>query len=109
MAFRPTTCAARSLVVLLWFIVGCGPMDDPRRMTCAAWLAAPGEQRLALADRLVGDAGEFVEQIRVIQHLPPGTPRDTVVRDVEGSLTKSCQAWPPRARTVGEVLDALYR
>jgi hypothetical protein len=80
----------------------------PDEMTCAAWLEAPGSARLTLADSLVGHSPELLEAIRVRQHRPPGTERDALVRDVEGSLTKNCEFWLPRTRTVGEVMDALY-
>lgn len=81
---------------------------DPGRMTCAAWLEIAAEERLALADQLVGPSSELLERIRVRQHQPEGTPRDTLIRDVAGSLTKNCEVWPPRSRQVGDLLDALY-
>jgi hypothetical protein len=88
---------------------GCGPIADPARLTCADWLSRPTEQRLALADQLVGTSRGLVERIRVAQHRPQETSRLALISDVEGSLTKNCEVWPPRTRTIGEVFDALYR
>ncbi len=84
------------------------PASDPGRMTCAAWLGIADDERLVLADRLMGSSGELLERIRVRQHQPEGTPRDVLIRDVAGSLTKNCEVWPPRSRQVGELMDALY-
>jgi hypothetical protein len=81
---------------------------DPGALTCAAWLGITDRERVALADRLVGSSGDLLERIRVRQHQPEGTPRDSLIRDVVGSLTKNCEVWPPRERPVGEVMDALY-
>lgn len=97
------------VIALLCVIAACGPLDEPRLMTCTTWLTLPVEQRIGLADRLIGRSGELVERIRVVQHEAPGTPRDVLIRDVESSLTKNCEVWLPRTRTIGELLDALYR
>ena len=116
--WRPVT---RSLCVLVLpaLLVACqladatqlpavSPAADPGRMTCAAWLETTGDERLALADQLVGSSGELLERIRIRQHHPEGTPRDTLVRDVAGSLTKNCEVWPPRSRQLDDLMDALY-
>jgi hypothetical protein len=84
------------------------PVPDPGALTCAEWLELMDGERVALADRLVGDSGELLEHIRVRQHQPEGTPRDELIRDVVVSLTKNCEVWPPRERPVSEVMDALY-
>jgi len=84
------------------------PASDPGLVTCTAWLAIVDEERVVLARRLVGDSADLLERIRIRQHQPEGTPRDILIRDVVGSLTKNCEVWPPRERPVGEVMDALY-
>jgi hypothetical protein len=84
------------------------PVPDPRALTCAEWLDMTDGERVALADRLVGDSADLLGRIRVRQHQPEGTPRDDLIRDVVVSLTKNCEVWPPRERPVGEIIDALY-
>jgi hypothetical protein len=81
---------------------------DPGALTCDGWLGITDLERVAVADRLVGDSADLLERIRLRQHAPEGTPRDTLIRDVVTSLTKNCEVWPPRERPVGEVMDALY-
>ena len=97
------------VLALVAVLAGCSQLDDPGRMPCETWLVTPVDQRLTVADRLVVDSAESLERIRVVQHRPAGTPRDVLVADVEASLTKDCEVWPPRTRTIGEVLAALYR
>jgi hypothetical protein len=81
---------------------------DPGAMTCARWLDISEGERLTLADQLVGASVDLLDRIRVRQHRPRGTPRDILIRDVVGSLTKNCEVWPPRERSVGELMEALY-
>lgn len=98
---------ALATVAVLSVVAACGP-DDARRISCEHWLSISVEQRLVLADRVVSPWGEQLERIRIRQHRAPGTPRNELIRDVEGSLTKNCEISRPRTRTVGEVFDALY-
>jgi len=88
--------------------VSTSPAPDPGAMTCAGWLQVSEGERLTLADQLVGASGDLLERIRVRQHQPQGTARDILIRDVVGSLTKNCEVWPPRERSLGELMDALY-
>lgn len=67
------------------------------------------QQRLALADRVVGGSADLLERVRIRQHQPLGTPRDSLIVDVAQSLTKMCDLWISRDPPVIEVLDALYR
>lgn len=76
-------------------------------MTCAEWLEVSDEERIDTADRLVGASDATLERV-VRQHQSEGTPRATLIRDVVTSLTKNCEVWPPRERTIGEVFSALY-
>lgn len=78
-----------------------------RSMTCAEWLEVSDEERIDTADRLVGASDATLERV-VRQHQSEGTPRATLIRDVVTSLTKNCEVWPPRERTIGEVFSALY-
>ena len=103
----PTVLAACQMLGLRQQVTP-NPEPDPGALTCAAWLDTTDGERLVLADRLVGASGALLERIRVRQHQPEGTPRDSLIRDVVGSLTKNCEVWPPRERPVGEVMDALY-
>jgi hypothetical protein len=111
--------AVLTVLVLPVALVGCqlggltpqaspNSTSDPGLMTCAAWLQVEDRERVALANQLIGDSGDLLERIRVRQHQAPGTPRDVLVRDLVGSLTKNCDVWPPRGRPIGEVMDALY-
>ena len=87
---------------------GTSAASDPDAMTCAHWLEITEKERVALADRLVGDSGDRLERIRIRQHQPEGTARELLILDVVTSLTKNCEVWPPRERPVGDVFDALY-
>jgi hypothetical protein len=83
-------------------------VPDPGAMTCASWLEIKEGDRVALAEQLAGVSGDVLERIRIRQHLPEGTPRDSLIHDVVTSVTKNCEVWPPRTRSVGEVIAALY-
>jgi hypothetical protein len=65
-------------------------------------------QKVALADRLVGDSPDLLGRVRSRQHQPAGTPRDLLLIDVAQSLTKMCDGWAPGGQPVVEVFDALY-
>lgn len=103
----PAVLAACQLVGLEEHVTT-SPAPEPGAMTCAGWLEISEGERLTLADQLVGASGDLLDRIRVRQHRPQGTARDILIRDVVGSLTKNCEVWPPRERSLGELMDALY-
>src|SRR3990172_1129402 len=89
------------VAVLPWLISACwffgpgepsGPGADPQpsTVTCSRWNEMADQQRLALVDRVVGDSAELLERVRIRQHQPLGTPRDSLLVDVAQSLTKMC-------------------
>jgi hypothetical protein len=86
------------------------PSAEPERpsVTCADWKQMTDQERVALADRIVGGSADLLERIRVRQHQPVGTSRDLLLADVSNSLTKLCDVWAPPDRPVIEVFDALY-
>ena len=88
----------------------CGLADDPGRMACADWLALPPERRVTLTSRLVGTSAEVMGRIRALAARGGVDVRaqDALVAWVEASVTKNCDVWPPRTRSVRATLDALY-
>jgi hypothetical protein len=78
------------------------PAPDPRAMTCTAWLRVQVGERPTIADQLVNASADLLKRIRVRQHQPPGTPRDTLIRDVVASLTKNCEVLRPRDPSLGD-------
>jgi hypothetical protein len=103
----PAALAACQLVGLEEHVTAT-PAVDLRGLTCARWFEISDGERLIVADRLVGASADLLDRIRIRQHQPRGTARDVLIRDVVGSLTKNCEAWPPRERSVGELMEALY-
>jgi hypothetical protein len=88
----------------------CGLNEDPGRLSCGDWLEVPAQQRLGLTDQIVGTSDEVLGRIRSVTSrggIDVGT-RDGLVRWVEASLTKNCDVWPPRSRSVRETFEALY-
>jgi len=92
-------------------VVGsCGLVDDPGRMACGDWLALPPERRIALTSQIVGTSDEVLGRIRSVAArggVDVGA-RDALVAWVEASVTKNCDVWPPRTRSVRATFEALY-
>ncbi len=101
---------ALALIASVSVVGSCTLVDDPGRMTCGTWLLIPAEQRLTLTDRLVGTSDDVLERIRAAAHQQPLglETRAGVIRWVAASVTKNCDIWPPRTRTVRGTFDALY-
>ncbi len=89
---------------------GVGPSAKPEQspVACSGWHEMTDQERVALADRVVGDSADLIERVRVRQHQPVGTPRDVLILDVAQSLTKLCDVWAAPERPVIEVFNALY-
>jgi len=88
----------------------CGLADDPGRMACADWLALPAERQITLISQLVGTSAEVLGRIRAVAARGGVDVRaqDALVAWVEASVTKTCDVWPPRTRSVRATFDALY-
>lgn len=89
----------------------CGSAPDPGGLACGDWLALPADQRLALASQIVGDSDQTLARVRAAAARGSGVDvgtRAAAVAWVEGSLTKNCDVWPPRTRSVRATFDALY-
>lgn len=84
------------------------PVPDRGAATCSAWTEMTDGQRVALADRLVGDSADMLDRVRRWQQQPVGTPRQILLLDVAQSLTKLCDGWAPGDPPVVEVFEALY-
>ncbi len=80
----------------------------PIRIARTGWTEMTDGAMGALADRLVGDSGDMLDQVRIRQHQLVGTPRELLLVDVAQSLTKMCDVWAPGDRPVVEVFEALY-
>jgi len=81
---------------------------DLPSVTCAGWGEMTEEERITLADVLVGDSTDLFERIRARQHEPVGTPRNALIADVSGSITKGCMVWAAPHRPVAEIVTELY-
>jgi hypothetical protein len=90
-------------------VAACGLVPDPARLTCGDWLALPSEQRLALASQIIDASDQGQSRVRAVagRSVDVGT-QAKLVAWVEASLTKNCDVWPPRSRSVRATFDALY-
>ncbi len=89
----------------------CGTSEDPGRIACSDWLALSSDQRVALTSQIVGSSDRVLARVRAVAARGNGLDVGTqaaLVAWVEGSLTKSCDIWPPRTRSVRATFDALY-
>ena len=94
-------------------LVGCalfgfGSAESNASTTCLDWRAMGSDARLRLADRLVGGSAEVLDRVRAAQHEAAATSRETRVREVEGSLTKNCDAMRAAAPPLAELFRDLY-
>ncbi len=101
---------ALALAGVVLVVSASGTSEDPGPMACGDWLVLSSDQRLALTSQVIGSADQVVARIRAVAArggVDVGT-RATLVAWVEGSLTKNCEIWPPRTRSVRATFDALY-
>lgn len=110
---KTSLALSASLLIALLAVGACGfagpvrPSADPA-ITCAAWTGMTDGERISHADRMVGDSADLLDRIRVRQHQPVGTQRDTLVLDGAQSVTKGCDVWATPDQSVDEVMDSLY-
>lgn len=108
-----TVAAARAvaLAAAISVAAACGSPPDPGSVACGDWLALPSDQRLALASQIVGNSDQVLARVRAAAARGSGVDVGTqaaLVAWVEGSLTKNCDIWPPRTRSVRATFEALY-
>jgi hypothetical protein len=102
-----------SLFIALLSVGACGLPSTERQsadpaITCVAWTRMTDDQRISRADRMVADSADLLERIRVRQHQPAGTRRDTLILSVAQSVTKGCDVWATPDQSVDEVIQSLY-
>ena len=101
---------AVALAGVIFVVSASGTSEDPGPIACGDWLALSSDQRVALTSQIIGSADQVLARIRAVAArggVDVGK-RARLVAWVEGSLTKSCDIWPPRTRSVRETFDALY-
>ncbi len=109
MRIVPVACAV-ALAGAILVVSASGMAENPGPMACGDWLALSSDQRLALTSQIAGTTDQVLARIRAVAArggVDVGT-QATLVAWVEGSLTKNCDIWPPRTRSVGATFDALY-
>lgn len=103
---------AATIVLVPAILSGCleqVAFDQHDRVTCGTWAEMTDGEQVAFADRLIGNSANLLERVRIRQHQPAGTTRESLIADVSGSITKTCMAPGTTERPVREVMDALYQ
>lgn len=100
---------AVALAAAVSVAASCG-LGDPGGMACGDWLGLPADRRVELTSQIVGTSDQTLAKIQAVAArgaIDVGS-RDALVGWVEESITKNCDVWPPRTRSVRATFDALY-